>query len=152
MPTLRERSGLPVPEEAQGQSLLPLLTTTGTGGATDASQWLEGPAVAEEHTREAAGIEDRHASVALVLDGWRLIHNEQRSADEPEYELYDHQADPMNQTDLAAIHPDVVEQLRAELERWRRRTRAGQLPTDDESTGTLSSEELERLRSLGYLR
>jgi len=152
MPTLLELSGLPVPEEAQGQSLLPLLTTTGTGGATDASQWLEVPAVAEEHTREAAGIEDRHASVALVLDGWRLIHNEQRSADEPEYELYDHQADPMNQTDLAAIHPGVVEQLRAELERWRRRTRAGQLPTDDESTGTLSSEELERLRSLGYLR
>ena len=152
MPTLLELSGLVVPGGVQGQSLLPLMRGPGTGTDADASQWVVRAAVAEEHTRDAAGVEDAHASVALVLDGWRLIHNEQREPDEPEFELYGHAADPMNQTDLATEHPEVVERLGIELDRWRRRTAAGRLPSDEESTDTLSSEELERLRGLGYLR
>ena len=150
MPTLLELSGLPVPEGVQGHSLLPLLP--GTDGSVAASQWVRRPAVAEEHTREAAGAEDRHASVALVMDGWRLIHNEEREPDEPEFELYDHQADPMNLTDVAADRPEIVERLATELRRWRRQTGLGRIPTDEESATALSSEELERLRSLGYIR
>ena len=149
MPTLLELSGLQVPDDLQGQSLLPLL---GTDETADRPAWIARPAVAEEHARTAAGADDRHASYALVFDGWRLIHNVTRDEDEPEYELYDHAQDPLNLTDVAADHPEVVARLAADLERWRRRSEAARLPADDALAGTLSADELERLRSLGYLR
>ena len=148
MPTLLELSGLPVPDSLQGQSLLPLLGASGATGQT----WVVRPAVAEEHVRTEAGADDDHASYALVLDGWRLIHNVTRDEGEPEYELYDHTRDPLNLTDVARDRPDVVERLTAELARWRRRSEAAMLPSDDELGDVLSSDELERLRSLGYLR
>ncbi|HJN45029.1 MAG: hypothetical protein CL477_02530 [Acidobacteria bacterium] len=149
MPTLLELSGVGVPDSLQGQSLMPLL---GVEGRTDEPGWIVRPAVSEEHVRAEAGADDRHESYALILDGWRLIHNTARETSEPEYELYDHLGDPLNLTDVAADHPEVVERLAAELERWRRRSEAARLPADDELTDILSGEELERLRSLGYLR
>ena len=148
MPTLLELSGLPVPDSLQGQSLLPLLDADGASGQT----WVERPAVAEEHVRTEAGADDHHASYALVLDGWRLIHNVTRDEGEPEYKLYDHGRDPLNLTDVASDHPEVVERLATELERWRRRSEAARLQADDELENVLSADALERLRRLGYLR
>ena len=149
MPTLLELSGLPLPETLQGQSLLPLLAA---GDGMERPGWIHRPAVAEEHVRTAAGTDDRHASYALVLDGWRLIHNVTRDEDEPEYELYDHGRDPLNLSDVAIDHPEVVDRLAADLERWRRRAEAARLPADADLADTLSADELDRLRSLGYLR
>ena len=149
MPTLLELSGLPLPETLQGQSLLPLLAP---GDGMEQPGWIHRPAVAEEHVRTEAGTDDRHASYALVLDGWRLIHNVTRDEDEPEYELYDHGRDPLNLSDVATDHPEVVDRLAADLERWRRRAEAARLPADAELADTLSADELDRLRSLGYLR
>ncbi|MDP6580222.1 MAG: sulfatase [Vicinamibacterales bacterium] len=149
MPTLLELSGMGAPDTLQGQSLMPLL---GADATTAGPGWIARPAVSEEHVRADAGADDRHESFALILNGWRLIHNTARETDEPEYELYDHLEDPLNLTDVAADHPEVVERLAAELERWRRRSEAARLPADDELTDMLSAEELERLRSLGYLR
>ena len=102
--------------------------------------------------RTEAGVDDRHAAYALVLDGWRLIHNVTRNEDEPEYELYDQRADPLSLRDITGDHPEVVERLAAALERWRRRADAARLPADAELADTLSADELDRLRSLGYLR
>ena len=149
LPTLLELSGLPVPESVQGQSLLPLL---GASEQTSGQAWVVRPAVAEEHVRSEAGADDQHASYALVLDGWRLIHNVTRDEDEPEYELYDHKRDPLNLNDVRRDHPEVVERLTRELARWRQRSEAAMLPTDDELEDVLSADELERLRRLGYLR
>ena len=150
MPTLLELSGLPAPDSLQGQSLLPLL---GPGdGISEGPGWTVRPAVSEEHVRTEAGVDDRHAAYALVLDGWRLIHNVTRDEDEPEYELYDHGRDPLNLSDVATDHPEVVDRLAADLERWRRRAEAARLPADAELADTLSADELDRLRSLGYLR
>ena len=149
MPTLLELSGLPLPETLQGQSLLPLLAP---GDGMEQPGWIHRPAVAEEHVRTEAGTDDRHASYALVLDGWRLIHNVTRDEDAPEYELYDHGRDPLNLSDVATDHPEVVDRLAADLERWRRRAEAARLPADAELADTLSADELDRLRSLGYLR
>jgi arylsulfatase A-like enzyme len=149
MPTLLALSGLQAPDNLQGQSLLPLL---GENDAEDRSGWIVRPAVSEEHVRTGAGVEDQHAAYALVIDGWRLIHNVTRDEGDPEYELYDERADPFNLTDAADDHPDVVARLAAELERWRRRAKAAELPADTELAEALSAEALERLRSLGYLR
>ena len=75
-----------------------------------------------------------------------------RDEGEPEYELYDHKRDPLNLIDVAQDHPGVVERLTTELARWQRRSEAARLPADDELGDVLSADELERLRSLGYLR
>ena len=151
MPTLLDLSGLSVPDSLQGQSLLPLL-----GGDADTTSpgWVVRPAVSEEHIRTGAGVNDDHAAYALVLDGWRLIHNVTRDSGEPKFELYDQRRDPLSLTDTADDNPDVVTRLAAELERWRRRAEAARLPADDddELAQTLSADALERLRSLGYLR
>ena len=53
---------------------------------------------------------------------------------------------------FAGDHPDVVTRLAADLERWRRRSEAARLPADDDVAATLGAAELERLRSLGYIR
>jgi len=152
MPTLLELSGLAVPEGLQGQSLRPLVAPD---GGPDRARWLTRPAVAEEHVRSEAGVDDRHASYALIQDGWRLIHNVVRledADDEPEYELYDHHEDPLNLSNVAGDHPEIVARLAAALARWQRQSDAARLPADDEVAAAMTPDELRQLRSLGYLR
>lgn len=66
-----------------------------------------------------------------------------------EVELYDRQADPAEQVNVAAEHPDVVADLLAETERWQEWARSQKVEPGDE--GDLSAEELRQLKSLGYL-
>ena len=86
----------------------------------------------------------------MVLEGWKLIHNV-KTRDKPEFELFDHSADPFDVTNVAEEHPDRVKALAAELVTWREMVTAAKLP-DDESTEGMSSEEINRLRSLGYIQ
>ncbi len=157
MPTLLEMSRLQVPATAQGHSLLPLLGSaprqSGTAqAATARTAW---PAVIEKAaTREGGGPPPRDAeSYAIIVDPWKLIHNsKQRPPGRPEYELYDHRQDPLDKTDVAAGHPEIVERLAAELRAWKRKAEAARLPPDSKSREGLGKEELERLRSLGYIQ
>jgi hypothetical protein len=87
-----------------------------------------------------------------VWDGWKLIHNGERPPDRPEYELFDHRTDPLNFVDVAETHPEKVEELSRLLESWRLWVANQRLPTDGELTDGMSGEELERLRSLGYVQ
>jgi arylsulfatase A-like enzyme len=147
MPTLLALSGLPVPKEAQGTSLVPLLGQKANG-------WRSRPAFSEKAAvRDVLGPPPRDTqSFAVVSEGWKLIYNEKRPAGAPEYELYDHRQDPLDHTDLAARHPDTVQRLARLLDGWRRKVRAERLPSDQEAGKGLGSEELERLRSLGYIQ
>jgi arylsulfatase A-like enzyme len=90
------------------------------------------------------------ASYAVVSEGWKLIWNQQPPAGLAEYELFDHQADPLNLRDVAAEHPERVSELRAVIEKWREAALAVRL--DPASTEGMSAEELERLRALGYVQ
>ena len=90
--------------------------------------------------------------VAIVWEGWKLIHNSERPPDYPEYELFNHREDPLSLVNVANEHPEKVEELAGHLESWRRWVDAQHLPTDAELTQGVSSEELERLRSLGYVQ
>ena len=118
------------------------------------SEWVNRPAVSEEHVRLTQGDRDQHESFALVLDGWRLIHNTKTPDGDtgPEFELYNHETDPLSLHDVADEHADVVERLAAELTRWEQQTEVARLASDDELSGTMTADELKRLRSLGYLR
>jgi arylsulfatase A-like enzyme len=127
MPTLLDVSGLAVPKEAQGQTLLPLVAAyRGNEGdaAKQAAQdlgWETRPAVIEEHKRKKEGkdadLDDE--SYAIVFEGWKLIQNVQ-TVTKPEFELFHHAADPLDTKDLASESADRVDALKTELAWWRR--------------------------------
>jgi arylsulfatase A-like enzyme len=145
-PTVLALAGVPVPERMQGDSLVALLLP-------DAGErWASRPAVSEWKRRtdliEKGGVD----SVSIILDGYKLIHNVERPEDTPEFELYDHRQDPLDQHDIASENPEIVERLSQQLEGWKAWASAHALPTNDEAMEGLDAEELERLRSLGYVQ
>jgi arylsulfatase A-like enzyme len=147
-PTLVELAGLETRHAISGASLVPQL---GAGaGAPDGA----GPAFAEKavDANPEPGTRDPIGSVAAVsADGrWKLIHNYARPEGVAELELYDRRADPLDQRDVAAAHPDVVAALRGEIERWRAEAERLALPKA-EAAGELDAAEAERLRALGYV-
>jgi arylsulfatase A-like enzyme len=153
MPTLLEMSRLPVPDAAQGHSLVPLLLPLAPGTSRGADPW-DRPAISEKAVTEDKGSPPPRdtASTAIVSRGFKLIHNTKRPAGRPEFELYDHRADPLDLRDVAAEHPDVVGRLAKELAAWRQMAERARLKGDTESAAELSPEELERLRALGYIQ
>jgi arylsulfatase len=87
-----------------------------------------------------------------VFDGWKLVHNTEGRGTRPEYELYDFAADPLDSRDVAGEHPEVVADLSARLRAWRVEATERRLEPDDAAAQGLSAEELQRLRSLGYVQ
>lgn len=138
MPTVLELAGLPVPETAQGRSLVPLF-------AGDEPRLPPRPAITEEQDR---GIK----MTSWVADGWKLIRFEGPPPEsEIRYELYHHRDDPLNLEDVASDHPDVVERLGQQIEDWQRFAVAAKLD-DARAAEEMDAAELERLRSLGYVQ
>jgi arylsulfatase A-like enzyme len=159
MPTLLEISRLKVPAQAQGRSFLSLLASGGRGepgnARADASVWADRPAITEKAvTTEPMGAPPPQdtESTSIVAGSWKLIHNTKRPEGKPEFELYDHTKDLLDRSDVAIAHPDVVQDLAKRLESWRKMAAAARLKPDAETAKTLSKEELERLRSLGYIQ
>ena len=160
MPTLLDLSGLPIPEGIQGQSLVPLLAAArdadsggSPGEAAEGLGWERRAAVTEKaKTEQSGGPPPKETeSYGIVMDGWKLVHNVIRSGDGPEFELYNHKDDPLDSSNVADQHPDIVEGLKAELASWHEMVEVGKLP-DAGQAGDLSPQELERLRSLGYIK
>jgi arylsulfatase A-like enzyme len=161
MPTILELSGMTIPPDLAGQSLVPVIAAAARfPGRTDeilasarAAGWEGRPAIAEKpRTRPGQGPgSDDSESFAIVMEGWKLIHHTLRPEGVPEFELFRHLEDPLNLRNVADRHPDVVGRLAEELEVWRQAALAAQLPETDATDG-LSKEELDRLRSLGYIQ
>jgi arylsulfatase A-like enzyme len=147
MPTLLELAGVPIPETAQGRSLVPLWSGSGDGR----------PLPAFSERKALMGLDDpnsgfaRSDSFALVQDGWRLIWNTRQEPGVPEFELYRRETDPLDQNNVAQDHPEVVAELKAVIERWQESAIAARLKQDEGAEGDLSADELERLRALGYI-
>ena len=88
--------------------------------------------------------DDKNDMLFAVIDGrWKYIHHLIR---EEESELYDLLEDPGELDNLSASRPEHVERLRSDL------TARGFQPAGRQGRGEMSHEDLERLRSLGYLR
>ena len=145
MPTLLELSGLAAPKGIQGASLVSLMSDGAHAG------WPR-PAITEASGRPDPGVATAEESYALSLGGWKLAHHVVRAPDRPEFELFDRKKDPLDTTDLAAQHPDVVARLTRELEAWRKMALGARLKPDSALASTVSGEELERLRALGYVQ
>ncbi|MDP4776874.1 MAG: sulfatase-like hydrolase/transferase, partial [Opitutales bacterium] len=97
-PTLAELCDIPMPtdREMDGRSLAPLLECADTPWEREpvVLQFHGGPAFPEDHLKAEFSY--------IMTERWRLIHGR---------ELYDIQADPSQRKDVAAEHPEVVEQL-----------------------------------------
>jgi arylsulfatase A-like enzyme len=182
MPTILELCRLPVPETVQGQSLLPLFATamrasdesiamSDRKAVFTAGQWRNEPAVCEEPASERqrklrsdrwknTSKEERelrrrtylrNGDYSIILDGWKLNVHELLDGD-TEYELYDHRKDALDKVNLADKHPEIVQRLAEEFKVWKEKAAAVRLTPDSELEKKLNSEDLERLRSLGYIR
>lgn len=148
MPTLLSLSGIDAPQGMQGQSFASLLTGD---DAPSSSQ----PAISEKAKTvpgAAAPWPAETESYAIVEGEWKLIHNRIPAAGAPEFELYRFFDDPLDGNDVAGEHPDVVSRLAQALEGWYKMANAAKLKPDAENTEGMSQEQLERLRSLGYIR
>jgi arylsulfatase A-like enzyme len=145
MPTLLDLTSLPQPRGIQGRSLRPLFTPGG-------GPWASDPAFAEK--QPTGGDDARSVSelYAVVDSRFKLIRNVVRGNDRPEFELFDVQADPFDQRNLADAHPDEVARLTRVLEAWQRAARAARLKPDGEAAKDMTPEQLEHLRSLGYVQ
>src|SRR5262249_54366140 len=132
MPTLLAASGLPVPAEAQGQSLWGLVSPR--SGAVRAAETGR-LAVSQKARTTGAGAPPPHdtSSVAITDGVFKLIHNRERPQGAPEYELFDHRKDPLDRRDVAAQHPDVVARLVRDLEAWQKAAQAARLPPDSDA-------------------
>jgi arylsulfatase A-like enzyme len=144
LPTVLELLDLPRSPRVEGRSLLALAR-----GAAEADRLA--------YFEYARGTESK---ILAIRDGrWKYIHNpEGFTPRDPPYswkgaqgfhyelgELYDLHADPREQTELAAEHPEQVQRLRAALEAWHaeKRARQGQ-------SGAMDDQTFETLRQLGY--
>ena len=147
MPTLIELAGLRPPAGMQGRSLASVLRA-----GAPAAELPPLPAIAEKHAHTGAVGTEEVGSVALFSGGWKLIQSAERPPGTPEFELFDHRADPLDGTDVAAQHPDVVQRLAKDLAAWRTMAMGARLKPDSEGAAALGKEELERLRALGYIQ
>jgi arylsulfatase A-like enzyme len=146
MPTVLELARLAVPEEAQGTSLLPLLASPEKPSSLG---WNERAVFTERKNPPFEATEGTADSFAILAGGWKLIWNEVVRDDRPEIELFDHRSDPLDLVNLADRHPEVVADLKVQLEEWRNMTEAAKVTPDDVGVD-VSPEELEQLRALGY--
>jgi arylsulfatase A-like enzyme len=133
LPTVCDLAGVPVPPEAKGHSLRPLLQ-----GA--------------EMDELAAFSESLHSSVfqikSIRQDGYKLIYD-------PTYEtveLYDVRQDPREQVNLADAKPEIVEAMLPDLKTWivQSAQTATELPRQRPLTHSLDDEMRQRLRDAGY--
>jgi arylsulfatase A-like enzyme len=102
--TIAALAGKPIPEHCDGVDLFPVLKGERTGEAHEYLFWLN---------NEPGDAVRRHL-VAVRWQDWRLYRKYEKDA----WQLFDLKADPREETDFAARHPDVVKRLAAKHAEW----------------------------------
>ncbi len=113
LPTLCEITGATIPpavaEKVEGRSLVPLLKDASAGWpdrplVTHVGRWDRGQAAASAYRN------------CRLRDGkWSLVNTKNRA---DAWELYDVASDPGEQTNLAAMHPDVARRMVGTYDAW----------------------------------
>ena len=113
LPTLCELAGVDLPADVQarveGRSLVPLLRSKDAAWpdrplVTHCGRWGRGQAAAHAYDN------------CRVREGrWSLVNTQNKS---DAWELYDIEADPGEQADVAARHPDIVKRLVTAYDDW----------------------------------
>jgi len=104
-PTLADYAGLEIPETWHGQSVRPVMESAD-------ADW-------RDHIVFDHGLYT--AQRAVRTDRWKFIrtyHPSNWGHVTPDRQLYDMQADPWEQTDLSAEHPEIVDRLETTMLEW----------------------------------
>jgi arylsulfatase A-like enzyme len=114
-PTILEICDVQAPANVKfdGRSLWPLLSRAG-------SQWPARTLFAQGHRGDEPVL---YHNFAAREERWKLVSatgfgSETMPASGPKFELFDMQADPYEQHDLAAQHPEIMAKLKSEYEAW----------------------------------
>ncbi|HSG40558.1 MAG TPA: sulfatase-like hydrolase/transferase, partial [Thermoanaerobaculia bacterium] len=143
LPTVLEVAGQPRPDVLQGQSLAPLLL--GQPG------WKPRPVVLDEF--EVHPKTGKMTGVIEMIDGrWGASLAVGGEDAGPRLLLYDLWEDPYTQKSLHAERPKLAKDFQQRLDRQFREHLALAKRFTRSSEGTLSSEQLETLKSLGYIQ
>ncbi len=152
MPTILDLAGITGPTNMQGRSLVPLLNGNGVAA------WQEQPAITHAMVGDepgggggGPGGNKEKPHFGIIEHGWKLVRKElDTNAVE---ELFEHPADSLDQTNVIKMESGAsnLKAIGETLVAWKAKARAAQLPDDASTIQQLSSEELRRLRALGYL-
>ncbi|HEY2952454.1 MAG TPA: sulfatase/phosphatase domain-containing protein, partial [Verrucomicrobiae bacterium] len=152
MPTILDLAGITGPTNMQGRSLVPLLNGSGV------ASWQERPAITQAMVggepgggAGGPGGNREKPHFGIIEHGLKLVHKEiDTNAVE---ELYEHPADSLDQTNVIKVESRAsnLKGIGETLVAWKSNARAAQLPDDATTVQQLSSEELRRLRALGYV-
>jgi arylsulfatase A-like enzyme len=169
LPTLLDLVGLPQPAVVQGQSLAPLLR----GESMDVRPVIFDEFRVDEASGEMIGniemIDGRWGAsleIAPVVEGadptmgrhvtpvggrWGAHH--EFFPDQPRFLLYDLEADPFATTAVNDEHPQLVERYRRLLQlQWKAHLALAKQFAGEIEEVPLSPEQLEQLKSLGYIQ
>jgi arylsulfatase A-like enzyme len=130
MPTILDLCGVPIPPEAEGRSMVPLMRR-------ENAEWAE-IAFMEADWRNVKHDIKR----AIRTDGYKLYYDRYSGKEE----LYDLISDPGEQNNVIESHPEVAESLRKQLKKWMATERG------HPDRIVLSDKEREQLQALGYLK
>ena len=114
LPTILEACGVDLPKKSQvdGRSFLSLLTGTGR-------DWPTRQIVLQTHRGDQPQL---YHHFAIHQDPWKLVHpsgfGKERFEGEPKLELYNLKQDPKQSNDVAAVHPEMVANLKKSYVRW----------------------------------
>lgn len=142
-PTLCELLGLETPPDLEGQSLVPLIEGRATHDVDLFTEHREDPVV--RFLGQGSG-----DMVSLRSGRWKLIVNYTSSQmiEKPRLELFDLEADPREQRNVADAHPEVVAVLEPRIQAWVDRQWDGKYTAE---SAEMDPEVRAQLQALGYL-
>jgi arylsulfatase A-like enzyme len=138
-PTLLDLLDVEIPEEAQGQSVLPLVDGSSTEERVIFAEATK-PWPSVERGLPPGSWRNELKAKSVRQGRWKFVWTPWRRTEE----LYDLETDPRETHDLLREHPEVAEPLRERLKSWA----SGE--TAAESDEGIDDDLRERLRSLGY--
>ena len=148
MPTILDLLHIPVQGVVQGQSLVPLAV----GQPFERKAPVMSSRIPQSATSPEPVPENLTRTFARFDSQWKLIYrDEAKRAGLNEIELYDRKADPVDKTNVAAKHPEVVKRFMPEIQQWIEGQKQVSQLLGPGGQSTMDAKTIERLRSLGYI-
>jgi len=149
MPTILDLAGIKLPAVMEGQSLAPFAKGVPfqRNGSVITSRFAHPYSKLNEFDPE-----NHVDSLALLDANWKLIYREDgKSVGLKKVELYDRRLDRGETREVAAAHPQEVDQMVTRIGAWLDAQEQVRTALGRGAKATFDKDTMDRLRSLGYL-